>query len=200
MSSPQSAASANAARQNEYRAQQGYDIGLPAMSERNRLLNSAMAENGMPDYMKAAFETQRTGLTEGNANIAQQQRAQALTAAEPAIAGGNLQQSLTPGSLGSKLADALYGSRVQQGLGAVDQMNKLMTMGLGGAAQTGSQAIGAAGNDLRGISMMQAYNPTYAAVLGGANLAGSLYGGYQQRAAGQEDLFGESSMKKWGQG
>ncbi len=183
MSSPQSGSAANAARMNESMAKAGYDIGIPATQQRNALLTKGLAEGGMPDYMKAAFDVQRTGLQEGGANVAQQQRAQMLTAAEPAIAGGNQQQALSAGALGSKLADALYGSRVQQGLGGIDQMNKLMTMGLGGSAATGSQAIGAAGNDLRAIGMMQNYNPTYAAVLGGANLVGAGYGAYKQAGA-----------------
>jgi hypothetical protein len=44
---------------------------------------------------------------------------------------------------------------------------------------------------------MPNYNPTYAAILGGANLAGSAYGAYK---GSQEDLFGANSLNKWGIG
>ena len=48
-------------------------------------------------------------------------------------------------------------------------------------AQTGNQAVNSAGLNLRAISMLPEYNPTYAGVLAAANAAGTVYGvGKQQ--------------------
>jgi hypothetical protein len=55
-----------------------------------------------------------------------------------------------------------------------------MQMGLGGAAQTGNQAVQSAGLNLQGIGMLPNYNPTYAAILGGVNAAGTIYGAGKQ--------------------
>jgi hypothetical protein len=74
----------------------------------------------------------------------------------------------------------MMGSRVNQGMATINQANTLMSMGLGGAAQTGNQAVGAAGQQLQAISMLPNYNQTYAGVLGGVNAAASIYGAGKQ--------------------
>ena len=183
MASSRSSASAAAARQYGQIAKEAYDIGVPGIETRNALLMPAlrMAQAGqLPEYMERAFNTQRTGLAEG---ISAQERAAIQrqdAGAKGAVAGGNAFSTMNPAQMGQVLADAMTGSRVQQGMATVNQANTLMQMGLGGAGQAGNAAVGAAGNNLNAISMLPNYNPTYAAVLGGVNLAGSIYGAGKQ--------------------
>ena len=183
MASSRSSASAAASRQYGQIAKEAYDIGVPGIETRNALLMPALrqAQAGqLPEYMERAFNTQRTGLAEG---ISAQERAAIQrqdAGAKGAVAGGNAFSTMNPAQMGQVLADAMTGSRVQQGMATVNQANTLMQMGLGGAGQAGNAAVGAAGNNLNAISMLPNYNPTYAAVLGGVNLAGSIYGAGKQ--------------------
>jgi hypothetical protein len=183
MSSSKNSASAQAARQYGQLAREGYGLGMPALDARNAALMPALrqAQAGeLPAYMQEAFNVQRTGLQEG---IANQERSRIQTqdaAAKRNVAGGNLNSTMNPAQMGQILADAMTGSRVQQGMATINQANSLMSMGLGGAGQTGNAAIGAAGNNLQAIGMLPNYNPTYAAVLGGVNAAGSIYGAGKQ--------------------
>ena len=84
--------------------------------------------------------------------------------------------NLPPELLGSSMAKALYGPRVSEAAGSIDQTNKLLGASLGMAGQTGSGALAATGNELQNIGKMQPYNSNYAAILGALNLGGSLYG------------------------
>ena len=183
MASSRSSASAAASRQYGQIAKEAYDIGVPGIETRNALLMPALrqAQAGqLPEYMERAFNTQRTGLAEG---ISAQERAAIArqdAGAKRTVAGGNAFSTMNPAQMGQVLADAMTGSRVQQGMATVNQANTLMQMGLGGAGQAGNAAVGAAGNNLNAISMLPNYNPTYAAVLGGVNLAGSIYGAGKQ--------------------
>ena len=179
MASSRSSASAAAARQYGQIAKEAYDIGVPGIEARNALLMPALrqAQAGqLPEYMQQAFATQRTGLTEGITGQERAAIARQDAGAKGAVAGGNAFSTMNPAQMGQVLADAMTGSRVQQGMATVNQANTLMQMGLGGAGQAGNAAVGAAGNNLNAISMLPNYNPTYAAVLGGAELAGTVYG------------------------
>jgi hypothetical protein len=183
MSTSKNSASRQAARQYGQLAREGYGLGMPALGARNDALMPALvqAQQGdLPAYMQEAFAQQRTGLQEGIAGQ-ERSRVQAQDAgAKRNVAGGNLASALNPAQMGQILADAMTGSRVQQGMATVNQANSLMSMGLGGAGQAGNAAVGAAGNNLQAISMLPNYNPTYAAVLGGVNAAGSIYGAGKQ--------------------
>lgn len=183
MASSRGEASAAAARQYGQIAKEAYDIGVPGIETRNALLMPALrlAQAGqLPEYMTKAFETQRTGLQEGIANQERAAIQRQDMGAKGAVAGGNAFSTMNPAQMGQVLADAMTGSRVQQGMATVNQANTLMQMGLGGAGQAGNAAVGAAGNNLNAISMLPNYNPTYAAVLGGVNAAGTIYGAGKQ--------------------
>ena len=183
MSSSRGIAAQAASRQYSQMQREAYDIGVPGIEDRNALLMPALrqAQSGqLPAYMKAAFEAQRTGLTEGITGQERAAIARQDAGAKGAVAGGNAFSTMNPAQMGQVLADAMTGSRVQQGMATVNQANTLMQMGLGGAGQAGNAAVGAAGNNLNAISMLPNYNPTYAAVLGGVNLAGSIYGAGKQ--------------------
>lgn len=179
MSSSRNSAATAAANQYQQLAKEGYKMGIGGLRARNAALMPAIrqANSGvLPDYMEDAFATQRTGLKEG---ILAQERGligRQDAGAKGAVAGGNAFSTMNPAQMGQVLADAMTGSRVQQGMATVNQANTLMQMGLGGAAQSGNAAIGAAGNNLNAISMMSNYNPTYATVLGVASGAGTVYG------------------------
>ena len=183
MSSSKNSAASKAARQYGQLAREGYGLGMPALAARNDALMPALrqAQSGeLPAYMQEAFATQRTGLQEGFANQERGAIQKQDMAAKGGVAGGNLASTMNPAQMGQLLADAMTGSRVQQGMATVNQANSLMNMGLGGAGQTGNAAIGAAGNNLQAIGMLPNYNQTYAAVLGGVNAAGSIYGAGKQ--------------------
>ena len=183
MSSSRNSAATAAARQYETLAREGYGMGIPALNARNAALMPALrqAEAGLlPTYMENAFNAQRTGLAEGATARERSAIGAQDMAAKGARAGGNAFATMNPAQQGALLADAMMGSRVQQGMATVNQANTLMQMGMGGAASAGNEAIGAAGNNLRAIGMLPNYNPTYAAILGGVNAAGTIYGAGKQ--------------------
>lgn len=183
MSSSKDKAATSAARQYKDAQYEAYGMGRSALDFRNLALMPALrqAQGGnLPAYMESAFAGQRTGIQEGIANQERSKIQAQDAAAKGTVAGGNAFSTMNPAQMGQVLADAMTGSRVQQGMATVNQANTLMSMGLGGAAQTGNAAVGAAGNNLQAISMLPNYNPTYAAVLGGVNAAGSIYGAGKQ--------------------
>ena len=183
MSSSRSMQAQAASRTYEQMSKEMYGAGLPMLMARNEALMPALRQSmqgKLPAYMEAAYDTQRTGLTEGiSARERQQIQAQDM-GSKKAVAGGNAFSTMNPAQMGQALADAMMGSRVSQGMATVNQANTLMQMGLGGAAQTGNQAVQSAGLNLQGISMLPNYNPTYAAILGGVNAAGTIYGAGKQ--------------------
>lgn len=184
MSSSKSQAATAASRQYDTLSREAYGLGVPMLRARNEQLMPALRQSmqgELPAYMEKAFEGQRAGVTEGLMNRERQQIAAQDMEAKGAVKGGNIASTLNPAQMGAALADAMMGSRVQQGMATVNQANTLMQMGLGGAAQTGNQAVQSAGLNLQGISMLPDYNPTYAAVLGAANLAGTVYGAGKQK-------------------
>lgn len=158
-----------------------YGLAIPAEKARQGYLNEALSTGGEPDYMKSAFGEQRTGLIEGGIDQQRLATQQGRTASEGAALGGNLQAGTTAGmQLGSKMADALYGSRMNEALGGLDQTNKLYTSMIGQSVQTGDAAYGAAGSQLANIGNMANYNKTYANVVGALNVGGSIYGAGSQ--------------------
>lgn len=183
MYSSRSAAASAANRQYQQMAKEAYGLGLPMLRARNEALMPALRQADLgflPDYMENAFDVQRTGLAEG---VSAKERAAIGAqdaAAKGVTSGGNAFATMNPAQMGSVLADAMMGSRVNQGMATVNQANTLMSMGLGGAAQTGNQAVQSAGLQLQGIGMLPNYNPTYAAILGGVNAAGTIYGAGKQ--------------------
>ena len=184
MSSSKGQAAASASRQYETLAKEAYGLGIPMLANRNAALMPALRQANLgqlPSYMESAFDMQRTGVTEGILGQERKQIGAQDMAAKRTVAGGNAAATMNPAQMGSLLADAMMGSRVNQGMATINQANTLMQMGLGGAAQTGNQAVNSAGLNLRAISMLPEYNPTYAGVLAAANAAGTVYGvGKQQ--------------------
>ena len=188
MSSEQSGAATGASRAQSALAKQAYGVAIPAMKDQYSLLNAAMAQGGEPEFMRAAFDQQRTGVSEG---MIDQQQGQARGVASQmggAAQGGNLMAALSPamGGGGAQIAQQLYGSRVNEAMGQIEQMNKLRGMAMGQSVQAGSGSIAAGGAQLQGISGMPAYNQTLALALGAANLGMTGYGAYANRPPGQQ--------------
>lgn len=180
MSSPQTDAFTEAVNQTKALQQKAYGIALPALSKEYSVLNQALAQGGEPDYLKSAFTGARGAATEGILKgSADRMRADAA-GKKYAIASGNV-GLVTPQALGSELAKALYGTRVSEAAGQVEQMDKLMGMSLGQSQQTGSAALGATGNELADIGMMRNYNQGYAGILAALNAGGTIYGAMGQR-------------------
>lgn len=113
---------------------------------------------------------------EGAALSQEAQRRDEMQSRRGAVGGGNFSASISPSDAGSKLAQALYGTRVQEATGKIEEQDKLMGMALGQTQQTGSAAMAATGTELQNIGFMQPYNTKYANVLGALNVAGSVYG------------------------
>jgi hypothetical protein len=185
MSSDQSQASADAVRLESGLARGAYAQALPALQSQYGFIGQSLAEGGEPQGLRNAFNVQRTGLTEMLARQGIAQQRQALGQQQGAALHGNASGYLTPQNVGASIADQVYTSRLNEGLGRIEQMNKLVAMGLGQSAQVGNAGIGAGQAQLQGIAGLPQYNSTYANVVGGLNLAGSLYGAYQQNLAQQ---------------
>jgi hypothetical protein len=184
MSSSQSAASEQALQSNKALAQGYYNIALPALQGRLGSINTSLGQ-GEPTYLQQAYQGQRAGLTEGLAAQGGQAEAQLQRGSKKATEGGNPFASLNPADIGAQLANALYGSKFQEGQANLGQQFNLISMGLGGAGTTGNAALQASQNQLGAIGYLPQYNTTYANVMGGLAGAASLYGAYNQWAANQ---------------
>lgn len=179
MSSSQSAASHQALEINQGLAQKYYGIALPALQQRLGSINASLAQ-GEPQYMKDAYAEQRAGLTEGLAARGGQAQAAQMDASAGALSGGNSFAALHPADIGAQLANALYGSKFQEGQANLNQSFNLISMGLGGAGTTGNAALNASGQELNAIRMLPNYNQTYANIAGGAAGLAALYGAGNQ--------------------
>lgn len=174
--SPQQAANEQAAATARSSMTQAYGVGIPLMRDQQTYINQGL-NAGEPQYMKDAFTMQRGILTDANALQGRSNQAQADLAVGKLQQGGNFQNVLNPLDMGAKLAQQLYTSRTSQALGALEEQNKLMGMGIGQAQAAGSDSLAAGMNQMNAIGMMQPFNSTYANILGGVNLAANLYGG-----------------------
>lgn len=181
-STPQSAASESAYRSYSDLARQYYGVALPGLDARNSAIETARA-TGEPGFLKSAFAAQRTGLAEGMTGRGDAALAAQTRGAAGATRGGNFFASLHPAQIGAQLANALYGSRFQEGQASIDQSLNLMSMGLGGAGTAGSGALTAAGSQLQSIGYLPNYNKTLAMASGIGSLAGAGYGAFSQGQA-----------------
>lgn len=179
MTSSQSAASQQALQTNKGLAESYYGIALPAMENRLTSINASLGR-GEPQFMKDAYGAQRTGLTEGLLGQERSAQAAQMAGSKQALSGGNAFASLNPADVGSQLANALYGSKFQEGQANLNQQFNLMSMGMGGAGTAGNSALNASGNELQAIGMLPRYNQTYANIAGGAAGLASLYGATNQ--------------------
>ena len=175
MSSEQSRASKKALETNKALAEGYYGIAIPALQTRLGAINQSMAQ-GEPQFLQQAYEGQRTGLTEGLAARGGAAQAQQMRGSKAALSGGNAFASMHPADIGAQLANALYGSKFQEGQANLSQQFNLMSMGMGGAGTAGNAALTASGQQLQAIGYMPNYNQTYANVVGGAALGAGIYG------------------------
>lgn len=143
-------------------------------------MNEALAGGGEPGYLKQAFTGARGAATEGILKGSADKMRQDAAGKKYAIQSGNV-GLVSPQALGSDLAKALYGTRVSEAAGQIEQMDKLMGASLGQSQQTGSAALGATENQLRDIGMMRNYNQGYAGILAALNAGGAIYGAYGQK-------------------
>jgi hypothetical protein len=194
MSSAQSDASKQALNVNEALANRYYGVALPALSERMGAINQSLAQGEAP-YLQQAYGAQRTGLTEGLAAQGGAMEAQKMAGSKKALSGGNAFASLHPADIGAQLANALYGSKFQEGQANMNQGFNLISMGLGGAGTTGNAALNASGQELNAIRMLPGYNQTYANIAGGAAGLASTYGALNQA---YPQLFGPAGTTNTG--
>jgi hypothetical protein len=174
-------------QQNKDLAQNYYDVAIPGLRTQMGSINQSL-QQGEPGYMKGAYEQQRAGLTEGLSAQGGAAQAQQMRGSKAAMSGGNQFASMNPADVGAQLANALYGSKFQEGQAGINQQFNLMSMGLGGSGTAGNAAVGASQQQLQAIGYMPNYNSTLANVAGGAAGAASLYGAYNQWQMGQPGL------------
>lgn len=187
MSGKQNEESERALQINKQLAEGYYSIAVPALREQLGSINQSLAR-GEPQYLQQAYQGQRTGLTEGLAARGGAAQAAQMGGAKKALSGGNQFAAMHPADIGAQLANALYGSKFQEGQANLNQQFNLMNMGLGGAGTAGNAALNASGQQLQAIGYMPNYNQTYANIAGGAAGLSSLYGAYNQWQAGQPGL------------
>jgi hypothetical protein len=192
-SSDSQAASQSAFSDQARLSARGYGIAMPALATQAGSIQQALALGGEPGYVKDAFEASRAGEIDAGTNLQRGAIAQADRQAKGAVAGGNMGAALNPSAMGSGLADALFGSRVNQAASRLDETNKLYGLEAGQAAQTGSASIGAEGQAIGAIGGMRAYNPTYANILGALNAGGAVYGGFNQSNANQAFMTNQAA-------
>ena len=180
MNSPRSNEMADAARTNRGLAEQSYGTGLPALKAQLGYIKDAR-EGSLQKFLDPAFNSQRGGISDAGAYSERTSLQQRLAQQKVAGGGGNTLAALTPSEMGAKLANALSTSRVNQGLGNLEESNKLLQMQLGQTVQTGNSGIMAGSQQLQAAGMMPNVDPLYASILGGANVAGSVYGGFNQK-------------------
>ena len=153
---------------------------MPALQKQYGLLQSAMNQ-GEPAYMKEAISGASTTAGEQAALSGQAQIGQMGLQSHRAALGGNLGASVgTPEGMGAKIAQAMYAPRLVEAQSNIEQMDKLMGMGIGQGQQAGSGALTALGNQLQAIGGMRPYNAGYANILGALNAAGTIYGAGNQ--------------------
>ncbi len=187
MTNSPSAESKQALEMNRALAEGYYGIALPGLKARQGEINTALAGGESP-LLSSAFQGQRVNLTEGLTGQADTSRRMQLAGSKRAMSGGNVSAELSTSDIGAQLANALYGSKFQEGQADINQKMNLMSMALGGAGTTGNAALTAAGQQLGAINYMPNYNQTLANVSGAAAGAGSIWGAYQQWAANQAGL------------
>lgn len=182
MSSSQSQASQEALDTNRNLASAYYGVALPALSARQDSINSAMA-GGEPAYLQQAYRDQRATVAEGIGQQGDTAQRSALAASKGAVMGGNKSSLFSASDMGAHLANAMYGSKFQEGMANIDQSRNLMSMALGGAASSGSGALNASAQELGAIRYFPQYNPTYANVAGGLAGAAGVYGAMNNAGA-----------------
>jgi hypothetical protein len=182
MSSPKSNEMADAARTNRGLAEQSYGVGLPALKAQLGYIKDAQG-GSLKKFVDPAYASQRGGLSDASAYSERASLQQRLAQQKVSGAGGNSLAMLSPSDMGAKLANALTTSRVNQGLGNLEESNKLLQMQLGQTVQAGNSGIAAGSQQLQAASMMPNVDPLYASILGGANAAGAIYGGFNQRSS-----------------
>jgi len=166
-------------RQDKSLAQNYYGVAIPGLSAQMGSINQSLAQ-GEPGYLKDAYQQQRAGLTEGLSAQGGAAQAQQMRGSKAAMSGGNQFASMNPTDVGAQLANALYGSKFQEGQANINQQFNLMSMGLGGSGTAGNAAVGASQQQLQAIGYMPNYNSTLANVAGAAAGGASLYGAYDQ--------------------
>ena len=168
-------------------AQNYYNVAIPGMRTEMGAINQSL-QQGEPGYMKSAYEQQRAGLTEGLSAQGGAAQAQQMAGSKKAMSGGNQFASMNPTDVGAQLANALYGSKFQEGQANINQQFNLMSMGLGGSGTAGNAAVGASQQQLQAIGYMPNYNSDLANVYGAAAGGASIYGAYNNWLAGQPGL------------
>src|ERR1700688_1461188 len=123
-SSPEQEMLLTAEQQDAARMGQAYGIAIPALKTEYASLNAAMGTGGEPGYIKQAYAASRGAEREGSAlgDVGALRASQAQR--KGAVGGGNV-GAISPAMLGSSMAGALYGNRVQEAAGSLEQMNKL---------------------------------------------------------------------------
>lgn len=181
---PSQLAAQSAENQAMYRARQSYSVGMPGLAEQKSGIDWMQQQGGEPRALQQAFGGARAGMLDAATLAGKDSLARTQQENRGASIGGNIGAGLaTPSDMGSSIARAMYGSRLTEAMGSIEEQNKMMGMQLGQTQTSGSGALSALGSQLTAIPTMQNYNSSYANVLGALNLGASVYGGLNQAGA-----------------
>jgi len=162
-------------------AANAYPLGFSAIRGEQSGIAALQAQGGEPSALREAFGGARAGLLDAAVESSADSLKRERQGTKGAALGGNIGASMaTPTDMGATLARSLYGSRITEATGALEEQDKLLGMSLGQSQVAGSGSLSAFGNALGNIPLMQNYNSTYGNVVGALNLGASLYGAGQQ--------------------
>ena len=120
MTSSSNAASSMALQMDDQLSRSYDGTALPALASKQESIASSLAGGESP-LISSAFTAQRAGLTNAMAGQAQGAKQAQLEGSKKAMSGGNEFANLSPSDIGSKLANALYGSKFSEGQADIGQ-------------------------------------------------------------------------------
>lgn len=175
--SPQTAAAQEAEQEQMRLAGLAYPLGFEAMKGEQAGISAMQGMGGETPAMREAFGGSRAGLLDAASLGGRDALKRGLTEERGATQAGNVGATLaSPSEMGTSIARALYGSRIAEASGAIEERDKMLGFSAGQSQTAGSGALGAFGNTLQNIPLMQNFNSTSANLLGALNLGTSLYG------------------------
>lgn len=158
------------------RSKEMFSAGLPLFQKGVGMAQQAFAAGGEPEYMSRALDGALANAQDASHLQANQDASSLAFQAKTPIAGGNTSMALQPESYGAKMARLVAESSVGRQNSRMSQMLDaagVMAGQMGGAGDAQTRALS---NQLGAISMQPAVDPTYAAIVGAANAAGTIYG------------------------
>lgn len=195
MSGSRSGASEKFAEQSLVRSRKAFETGYPLLQRGMGMANRVIEGGGEPGYLASAIDASTANAQDAAMMDEQAQRA-AFTLGNKAFAeGGNFRGFLAPESIGAKMAGIVAQSGVGRQNARIAQVLEAAGVSLGGAGGAADAQTRMFSNELGAISMRPIVSPGYAAAVGAANAAGTIYGGLDKAG-----VFGRPNSSQVGTG